>query len=142
MPLTYEAENKTAFTTPNETGQFERMTFGLTNAPSVSQLLMNPMLGPLRGKVAMCCLDDVRIPAENWERLAQRLQQVLGAFSKANLTLRLSKCSFARDNADFLGFRLTKGGVQPGEVKVRKFQSSRCRKVSMMLDIFGVNELV
>ncbi|GBO01276.1 Transposon Ty3-I Gag-Pol polyprotein [Araneus ventricosus] len=36
IPLTENAKQKTAFITPDETGQFERMISGLTNAPAVS----------------------------------------------------------------------------------------------------------
>lgn len=44
VPLTKEAKKKTASITPDETGQFERMIFGLTNAPAVFQRLMNRVL--------------------------------------------------------------------------------------------------
>jgi len=33
VPLTETAKEKTAFVTPSESGQFERMVFGLINAP-------------------------------------------------------------------------------------------------------------
>ncbi|XP_077501927.1 uncharacterized protein LOC144112953 [Amblyomma americanum] len=122
VPLSDEANSKTAFITPDETGQFERMTFGLTNAPSVFQRLMNRVLGPLRGTIAMCYLDDVLIPARNWNELLVRLRQVLEAFKRANLTLRLSKCAFAKDSVEFLGFRLKEGTVQPGEAKVQAIE--------------------
>ncbi|XP_064463123.1 uncharacterized protein LOC135374047 [Ornithodoros turicata] len=117
VPLTESAKRKTAFITPDETGQFEGMMFGLTNAPSVFQRLMNKVLGPLRGQVVMCYLDDVLIPAQDWSDMIRRLRQVLHAFRGANLTLRLSKCVFAKDSVEYLCFRLTSGQMQPGEAK-------------------------
>ncbi|KAL1439361.1 hypothetical protein MTO96_010374 [Rhipicephalus appendiculatus] len=56
---------------------------------------------------------------KDWDELIMRLRLVLGVFRKANLTLRLTKCAFAMDTVDFLGFRLKSGTVQPGETKVR-----------------------
>ncbi|UYV77456.1 hypothetical protein LAZ67_15001063 [Cordylochernes scorpioides] len=66
IPLTDKAKLKTAFITPDDTGQFERMIFGLANAPAEFQRLRHTVLGPLLNKKAFCYLDDVIIPAKDW----------------------------------------------------------------------------
>lgn len=119
VPLSESAKEKTAFITPDETGQFERMMFGLSNAPAVFQRLMNRVLGTLKGSVALCYLDDILIPAKDWKELISRLRSVLQALREANLTLRLSKCAFGKDSVDFLGFHLKNGEIHPGYEKVR-----------------------
>lgn len=63
VPLTEAAKEKTAFITPNESGQFERMVFGLINAPYEFSRLMQRILHPLKNSVAMWYLDDILVPA-------------------------------------------------------------------------------
>ncbi|KAL1467563.1 hypothetical protein MTO96_042079 [Rhipicephalus appendiculatus] len=117
LPLSEESKANTAFITPDETGQFERMVFGLTNGTAVFQHLRNKVLGSLRNTVALCCMDDLLIPAKDWEDLLDRLKQVLDALRAAGLTLKISKCVFGSDELDYLGFKIVKGYLQPGEVK-------------------------
>lgn len=62
IPLKKETREKTAFITPDETGEFNRMIFGLTNVPFYFQKAINIALGNLRNSVAMCYLDDLLIP--------------------------------------------------------------------------------
>lgn len=117
LPLSEESKAKTAFITPDEIGQFERMVFGLRNGPAVFQRLMNKVLGSLCNTVALCYMDDLLIPAKDWEELLVRLKQVLDALRAAGLTLKISKCAFGSEEIDYLGFKIAKGYLQPGEVK-------------------------
>ncbi|KAK9692561.1 Reverse transcriptase (RNA-dependent DNA polymerase) [Popillia japonica] len=94
MPLNEEARAKTAFITPDETGEFTRAIFGLMNAPFYSSKLMQLAMGPLRGQVALFYLDDILIPGKDWTDLMTILQMVLEALRKAKLTIKLSKCEF------------------------------------------------
>lgn len=48
LPLTKETCAKTAFITPDETGEFTRAMFGLMNAPFYFLKMMELTLGPLR----------------------------------------------------------------------------------------------
>lgn len=57
VPLTEAAKEKTAFITPTETGQFERMVFGLANAPYEFCKFMQQVMGHLRNKVAVWYMD-------------------------------------------------------------------------------------
>jgi len=61
IPLTEEAKAKSSFITPSETGQFERMVFGLANAPYEFSRLMQRVMQHLQRKVAMWYLDDILI---------------------------------------------------------------------------------
>ncbi|KMQ81998.1 polyprotein of retroviral, partial [Lasius niger] len=96
IPLTEEAKLKTAFITADETGQFERMIFGLANAPAEFQRLMYRALGTLVNKDVLCYLDDILIPAKNWEEMMTKLTKVFEALRLANLTLKLARCEFAK----------------------------------------------
>ncbi|CAI6353555.1 unnamed protein product [Macrosiphum euphorbiae] len=122
VPLTESAKEKTAFVTPSESGQFERMVFGLINAPYEFSRLMQRIMSPLRDKVAMWYLDDILIPSTTSDDMFKRLKQVLEVLKEAKLTLKLSKCYFAYSEVAYLGYMLSADGVRPGEQKVQAIQ--------------------
>ncbi|UYV68110.1 hypothetical protein LAZ67_5003085 [Cordylochernes scorpioides] len=122
IPLTDKAKLKTAFITPDDTGQFERMIFGLANAPAEFQRLMQTVLGPLLNKKAFCYLDDVIIPAKDWREMIERLREVLERIRSAKLTLKPSKCEFGRREVEFLGYVISTGGLKPGPRKIKAIE--------------------
>ncbi|OWZ02367.1 Retroelement, partial [Phytophthora megakarya] len=105
---------KTAFTTRRGLFQFTGMPFGLCNAPSTFQRLMNCVL---RGLAWVCCLvylDDVVIFTKGF--VAQHVVElavVLERLAEAGLSLKVSKCSFATTRMEYLGHDLTPDGIQP-----------------------------
>ncbi|UYV75307.1 hypothetical protein LAZ67_12003426 [Cordylochernes scorpioides] len=122
IPLTDKAKLKTAFITPDDTGQFERMIFGLANAPAEFQRLMHTVLGPLLNKNAFCYLDDVIIPAKDWREMIERLREVLERIRSAKLILKPSKCEFGRREVEFLGYVISTGGLKPGPRKIKAIE--------------------
>lgn len=67
---TEQVKPKTALITPSETGQFERLVFGLVNPPYEFSRLMQYILQHYGIRwPAMCCLDDILIPAISFEIL-------------------------------------------------------------------------
>ena len=79
LPIEPKDKHKTAFITPEETGEFTRMIFILTNAPFYFTKMMQRVLGPLRNNVVLFYLDDVMIPGRDWIDLKERLIMVLEA---------------------------------------------------------------
>jgi len=141
VPLTEESKAKTAFITPTKTGQFERMMFGLTNAPFVFSKLMSKVLGQLRGNTAVWYLDDILIPAVSFEDMLVKLESVFKVLGDAHLTLKLKKCHFACEQVDFLGYTLTTDGLQPGSVKMDAILHfpipKNCHEVRRFLGLTG-----
>ncbi|KAE9091580.1 hypothetical protein PF006_g24895 [Phytophthora fragariae] len=109
-----EDRAKTAFTTRHGLFQFLRMHFGLCNAPSTLQRLMDCVL---RGLTWICCLvylDDVVIITKG--TVAQHVVElavVLERLAEAGLSLKASKFSFATTKMEYLGHDLTPDGIQP-----------------------------
>lgn len=123
MPLAEDAKEKTAFITPDDTGQFTRAMFGLMNAPFYFSKLMQTVLEPLRDKIVIFYLDDMLIPAEDWSDLMMRLRQVLEQLQEAKLTIKLSKCEFGKRRIEYLGYIISNAGIEPGD---RKLEAIRC----------------
>lgn len=65
IPLSEASKNETAFITPDEMGEFQRMIFDLTNLPFHFSTVMHKVLVPLQGQVVLYNLGDILIPAEN-----------------------------------------------------------------------------
>lgn len=62
----------------------------------------------------MWYLDDILIPAKNFEDMINRLRKVFDALKAANLTLKLEKCYFGYEEDAYLGYKISTEGVKPG----------------------------
>ncbi|OWZ03640.1 Retrotransposon Polyprotein [Phytophthora megakarya] len=76
------------------------MPFGLMNAPSTFQRMMNSILRGLTWTTWFVYLDDI-------------LVYVLERLSGAGLALKLKECVFATETMGYLGHELSQEGVQP-----------------------------
>lgn len=108
---------KTAFVTP--LGHFEYLVvpFGLSNAPSTFQTLMNSLLGPL--PFVSVYLDDILIFSQTKEEHTEHLRKVLRILSEHKLHAKSSKCFFFQESVEFLGHVLDANGVQPAPGKLQ-----------------------
>ena len=93
-----ESREKTAFVTHEGLFEFRVMPFGLMNAPSVFQRLMQKVLNdlnPTDGKrFVSVYIDDVLIFSETLEDHLEHLRLVFGRLGSACLKLKPSKCHF------------------------------------------------
>lgn len=80
---------------------------------------MQRVLGPLRNEVVLFYLDIILLPRRHWPDLRDRLIQVLEVLRKAGLTLKLPICQFLMDKITYLGYVISKDGVEPGRSKLR-----------------------
>lgn len=129
IPIAEESRDKTAFVTPDGQYEYNRMPFGLVNAPSVFQRTINKIINKssVRSYV-LVYMDDILIPAGSFNEGLLRLQEVLELLKQNGLTLKLSKCKFFYDKIDYLGYEVSSEGVRPGTHKtdaVSKFDAPR-----------------
>lgn len=75
LPLTASAKEISAFTSTAGQFQFKVLPFGLTNAPSEFQRLMDRVLGELKGPEVSVYLDDILIATETEERHLEVLEE-------------------------------------------------------------------
>lgn len=109
-----EDQDKTAFTTKQGLYRFKRMPFGLMNAPSTFQRMMNGVLRGLSWLSCLVYLDDIVVFTRGGiERHVVELATVLERLSAAGLTLKLKKCVFATKSMGYLGHELSCDGVRP-----------------------------
>ncbi|KAL4122534.1 hypothetical protein QTP88_014843 [Uroleucon formosanum] len=122
LPLTKDAQEKTGFVTPDDTGQFTHMPFGLAGVLGEFTRLMYKVLGKLRNTVVKNYLDDWVVDATNWTKMLKRLREVLMRLRFANLTLKPAKCSLGAKYMEFLSFVIGGGTICPGDAKTRAVQ--------------------
>lgn len=113
-----EDSPKTAFSTPSGHYQYSRMPFGLKNAPSIFQRLMNTVLSGIQNYRCFVYLDDIVIHADTLENHNKRLKEVFEKLSTFNLKIQPDKCEFFRREVMYLGHLITEFGVKPDEKKV------------------------
>lgn len=118
IPVAESSKHLTAFVTPDGHYEFNRMPFGLVNAPSTFQRAINKILGNARFKEAYAYMDDVIIPSKTIDEGLQILRDILSLFRDTGITLNLAKCNFLRQSIDYLGFEVSEAGVKPGQKKI------------------------
>ena len=72
--------------------EFNKMPFGLSNAPAIFQELMNTVLQGLQHQFVLCYLDDIIIYSQTFEDHLQHIETVFERLEEAGLKLKLSKC--------------------------------------------------
>ncbi|KAE9265864.1 hypothetical protein PR003_g32322, partial [Phytophthora rubi] len=111
-----EDRDKTAFTTKQGLYRFVRMPFGLMNAPSTFQRMMNGVLRGLNWLTCLVYLDNIVVFTRGGlEKHIVELACVLERLAAAGLTLKLKKCMFATESMEYLGHQLSREGVRPVE---------------------------
>ena len=118
IELENESRKKTSFTCSEGKFQFTRVPFGLCNAPIHFAKVIHGILAELLGVGVLCYLDDIVIFSETMEEHFKILKTVFDKLKPANLQVKLEKSKFFCHEANFLGHKLTRKGVQVDEEKV------------------------
>jgi hypothetical protein len=115
-----EGRDKTAFTTSRGQFRFKVLPFGLCNAPSTFQRIMDQTLRRLLQKNCLVYLDDIIIYSETFEDHLIHLRQVFEQLKKANLKLKQKKCSIWRKQFRYLGRVVSEAGLEPDKDTISK----------------------
>ena len=118
VPLTERAKKISAFTTPFGLFEFQRLSFGLVNAPMTFQRLMERCFQDMNLAELIIFLDDVLVHAKSLEELEERTINVLARLRKYGLKLDPDKCMFCVKEVCHLGFLLTADGIRPDPFKI------------------------
>lgn len=113
---------KTAFSVEFGHYEYVRMPFGLKNAPSTFQRVMDNVLGELQGKVCLCYMDDIIIFSTSLQEHIDNLKKVFTKLQNANLKVQLDKSEFLHKEVAFLGHIVTSEGVKPNPDKIAAIQ--------------------
>ena len=122
MRIDEEDVEKTSFITKYGTYQWYVMPFGLNNAPSSFQRLVNYYFQPYLNDFVSIYLDDIIIYSKTAEEHLEHLSKILKILKEKQLFGKLSKCDFFKTKIDFLGHVVSEKGVETNPEKVRAIQ--------------------
>ena len=130
---------KTAFVTPNGLYQFNVMPFGLCNAPSTFERLMDSVLRNLTWEICLCYLDDIIVFSTDFDSHLDRLEKVLECIKTAGLTLNRKKCRFAFQELTIFGHVISSAGIKPDPEKTAPIQRfPKPKNVKQVQSFLGV----
>jgi hypothetical protein len=113
---------KTAFRNPEGHYEFLVMSFGLCNAPSTFQSLMNHVFSPFLLHFVLVFFDDILIYRKTWTDHLTHVDRVLHLLSQHQLFLKQSKCAFGTSEVEYLGHLVGKDGVKVDPKKIEAMQ--------------------
>jgi len=111
-------EWKTAFRTRYGLYEFQVMLFGLTNAPSTFQDMMNHVLSDLLDVGVLAYMDDILVYVKTREEHDHLVQEVLRRLQENGLAVAAEKCIWRVQEVEFLGYVIGRNGIEMAKTKV------------------------
>jgi hypothetical protein len=98
------------------------MPFGLCNAPSTFQSLMNHVFCPFLRHFVLVFFDDILIYSKTWIDHLTHVDRLLHLLSQHQLFLKQSKCAFGASEVEYLGHLVGKDGIRVDPKKIEAMQ--------------------
>lgn len=111
--------HKTAFTTPMGLFEYNRMPFGLQNAPATFQRLMQGVFRDDILRTLMVYLDDIIVFSSTIQEHLERLETVFSKLRHHGLKIEPAKCQLFQDQVTYLGHVVSADGVATDPEKTK-----------------------
>ncbi|XP_027174210.1 uncharacterized protein LOC113773797 [Coffea eugenioides] len=124
-----EDQEKTAFYTDKGTYYYTTMPFGLKNAGATYQRLVNQAFKSQIGRTVEAYVDDVLLKSQTTSTFLADLKEVLEVLRETRMMLNPKKCVLGVTSGKFLGYLVSRRGIEANPDKVRAIQemsSPRC----------------
>jgi hypothetical protein len=119
IKMSPEDEELTAFRTPKGIYCYKVMPFGLKNAGATYQRAMTIILDGLLYKIVECYIDDIVVKSKREKDHLKHLEMVFERLRKHKLKMNPMKCAFGVSSGKFLGFVVTKRGIEIDPTKIK-----------------------
>lgn len=119
IEMSAKSIEKTAFVVNNGHYEYVRMPFGLKNAPSTFQRVMDNVLRDHLYKSCFVYMDDIVIFSKSLQEHLIHTKQIFNKLRQYNLKVQLDKSEFLRKEVGFLGHVITADGIKPNPAKVK-----------------------
>ena len=99
------------------------MPFGLVNAPTTFETMMNEIVWEFLDQGAVVYIDDILIYSETVEEHILLVRKVLQRLREYRMAISVEKSVFHVKKVDFLGYVVATDGVTMNEKKVESIKS-------------------
>ena len=120
MVLSEKSRPKSAFVSAYGKWEFKRSQFGLGQAPTYFQRLVNEVLSGLT--FAFGYLDDILVFSPDMETHLKHLRILFERLRSADLKLKEVKCNFLKKHIQYLGHIISGEGIAPIPEKLESIQ--------------------
>ena len=120
MVLSEKSRPKSAFVSSFGKWEFKRCPFGLAQAHTYFQRLINEVLSGLT--FAFGYLDDILVYSPDMETHLEHLRSLFVKLREADLKLKEAKCNFLKKHIQYLGHIVSGKGITPVPEKLESIQ--------------------
>src|SRR4051812_43772279 len=116
--MTRRAQLRSAFVSPKGHYHYNRMPFGLCNAPATFQRTMNRIFGDMIGKTVHVYIDDITVYTKTFKEHMEVLEEVLFRIKSHGMSVKPKKCTFAARELHLLGYIIGRDGIKTDPAKI------------------------
>jgi len=109
------------------------MPFGLCNAPSTFQSMINDVFRDMLDVGVIAYMDDILIYTERDEEHVALVSQVMERLRKARLGVSIKKSSCHQGKVEFLGYKISDRGINMTSTKVDEIRA--CSTPEKVVDV-------
>ncbi|UYV69327.1 K02A2.6-like, partial [Cordylochernes scorpioides] len=136
-----DSVEKTAFITNDGHYEFLVMPFGLKNAPSTFQRIIQHIIGNLLWNGVCNYQDDILIYSSTFKDHIELMKKIFDKLKENNIKLKLKKCSFAKQEIRYLGHIIGHNKIKPDPEKTKVInefpQPKTVKQVRQFLGLAG-----
>ncbi|KAM1666903.1 hypothetical protein ACFX15_045254 [Malus domestica] len=108
-----------AFTTDRGLYCYKAMLFGLKNAGTIYQRLVNSMFVKQIGKSMEVYVDDMLVKSKHVDQHITNLSETFTILKRYRMRLNPNKCAFGVGSGKFLGFTISQRGIEANPEKIK-----------------------
>ncbi|UYV60174.1 hypothetical protein LAZ67_1000219 [Cordylochernes scorpioides] len=118
IPIDEKDKHKTSFVTQLGCYEWNRLPYGLKNAPSQFERIMKSVFTKHNIHYALNYFDDIIIHSKTYEEHIKHSDDILGIFEQEDIKLNLNKCKFLQKEIQFLGYTINSGKYTPNNTNI------------------------